>query len=145
MTNISITKLHEFKDHPYNVLDNDEMNSLIESVQEHGIMSPLIVRLLEGTTDEYEIISGHRRFRAAQKAGLTTVPAFIRPVSRDKAAFKHTGRKENNTSFPTCVKKILNSDFTHLSITEEDDTIIVKNVCSTVGKEDNIAVEEETT
>lgn len=86
MTNISITKLHPFKDHPYKVLDNDEMNSLIESVQEHGIMSPLIVRPLEGTTDQYEIISGHRRFRAAQKAGLAEVPAFIRPVSRDEAA-----------------------------------------------------------
>lgn len=86
MTNISINKLHEFKDHPYKVLDNDEMNSLIESVQERGIMSPLIVRPLEGTTDEYEIISGHRRFRAAQKAGLAEVPAFIRPVSRDEAA-----------------------------------------------------------
>ena len=86
MTNISINKLHEFKDHPYKVLDNDEMNSLIESVQQQGIMTPLIVRPLEGTTDEYEIISGHRRFRAAQKAGLAEVPAFIRPVSRDEAA-----------------------------------------------------------
>ena len=86
MTNISINKLHEFKDHPYQVLDNDEMNSLIKSVQQQGIMSPLIVRPLEGTTDEYEIISGHRRFRAAQKAGLSKVPAFIRPVSRDEAA-----------------------------------------------------------
>ena len=86
MTNISINKLHEFKNHPYQVLDNDEMNSLIESVQEQGIMSPLIVRPLEGTTDEYEIISGHRRLRAAQKAGLKEVPAFIRPVSRDEAA-----------------------------------------------------------
>ena len=85
MTNISINQLHPFKDHPYKVLDNDEMNSLIESVQEHGIMSPLIVRPLEGTTDQYEIISGHRRFRAAQKAGLSEVPAFIRPVSRDEA------------------------------------------------------------
>ncbi len=86
MTNISINKLHEFRDHPYQVLDNEEMNSLIESVQQQGIMTPLIVRPLEGTTDEYEIISGHRRFRAAQKAGLTEVPAFIRPVSRDEAA-----------------------------------------------------------
>ena len=86
MTNISITKLHEFKNHPYKVMDNDEMNRLIESVQEQGIMSPLIVRPLEGTTDEYEIISGHRRFRAAQKVGLKEVPAFIRPVSRDEAA-----------------------------------------------------------
>ena len=86
MKTISINHLHPFKNHPYKVLDNDEMNSLIESVQEHGIMSPLIVRPLEGTTDQYEIISGHRRFRAAQKAGLTEVPAFIRPVSRDEAA-----------------------------------------------------------
>lgn len=86
MTNISINKLHEFKDHPYQVLDNDEMNNFLESVQQQGIMTPLIVRPLEGTTDEYEIISGHRRFRAAQKAGLTEVPAFIRPVSRDEAA-----------------------------------------------------------
>ena len=86
MTNISINKLHEFRDHPYQVLDNEEMNSLIESVQQQGIMTPLIVRPLEGSTDEYEIISGHRRFRAAQKAGLKEVPAFIRPVSRDEAA-----------------------------------------------------------
>ena len=86
MTNISINKLHEFRDHPYQVLDNDEMNRLIESVQQQGIMTPLIVRPLEDTTDEYEIISGHRRFRAAQKAGLAEVPAFIRPVSRDEAA-----------------------------------------------------------
>ena len=86
MTNISINKLHEFRDHPYQVLDNDEMNSLIESVQQQGIMTPLIVRPLEDTTDEYEIISGHRRLRAARKAGLAEVPAFIRPVSRDEAA-----------------------------------------------------------
>lgn len=86
MTNISINKLHEFRDHPYQVLDNEEMNSLIESVQQQGIMTPLIVRPLENTTDEYEIISGHRRFRAVKKAGLTEVPAFIRPVSRDEAA-----------------------------------------------------------
>ena len=86
MTNISINKLHEFRDHPYQVLDNDEMNNLITSVQQQGIMTPLIVRPLENTTDEYEIISGHRRFRAAQKAGLAEVPAFIRPVSRNEAA-----------------------------------------------------------
>ena len=86
MTNISINKLHEFKDHPYKVMDNDEMNSLIESIQEQGIMTSLIVRPLEGTKDEYEIISGHRRFHAAQKAGLKEVPADIRSVSRDEAA-----------------------------------------------------------
>ena len=60
------------------------------------------------------------------------------------AAFKHTGRKEDNTSFLTCVKKIINSDFAHLIITEENDTMATENVCSAAGKEDNIAVEEET-
>ena len=59
------------------------------------------------------------------------------------AAFKHTGRKEDNTSFSTCVKKIINSDFAHLIITEENDTMTAENVCSAVGKEDNIAVEKE--
>ena len=83
---ISINKIRPFEGHPYKVLDNDEMNELINSIQEHGILSPLIVRPLEGATGEYEIISGHRRFRAAQKAGLTEVPAFIHAVSRDEAA-----------------------------------------------------------
>ena len=59
------------------------------------------------------------------------------------SAFKHTGRKEDNTSFSTCIKRILTSDFTHLSIPVEDDTIKSENVCSAVGKEDNIAVEKE--
>ena len=86
MKNISSNKIHPFEGHPYKVLDNEEMNNLIQSVQMHGIMSPLIVRPLENKTDEYEIISGHRRFRAAQKAGLTEVPAFIYAVNRDEAA-----------------------------------------------------------
>ena len=86
MKNISINKIHPFEGHPYKVLDNEEMNNLIQSVQMHGIMSPLIVRPLENKTDEYEIISGHRRFRAAQKAGLTEVPAYIYAVNRDEAA-----------------------------------------------------------
>ena len=60
------------------------------------------------------------------------------------AAFKHTGRKEDNTYFPTCVKKILTSAFAHLIIPKENDTMAAENVCSAVGKEDNIAVEEET-
>ena len=86
MKNISISKIHPFEGHPYKVLDNEEMNSLIQSVKEYGIMSPLTLRPLENKTDEYEIISGHRRFRAAQKAGLTEVPAYIYAVNRDEAA-----------------------------------------------------------
>jgi len=86
ITNIPITKLHAFEGHPYKVLDNEEMNALIGSIQENGILMPLLVRPLEGTTDEYEVISGHRRLHAAQKAGLETVPAFIHAIDRDTAS-----------------------------------------------------------
>ena len=83
---IPVDKLQAFEGHPYKVLDDDSMNELIDSVQDSGILQPLTVRPLEGTEDRYEIISGHRRFRATQKAGMKEVPAFIRPVSRDEAA-----------------------------------------------------------
>lgn len=86
ITNIPINKLRPFEGHPYKVLDNEEMNELIGSIQESGILTPLLVRPLEGTTDEYEVISGHRRLHAAQKAGLETVPAFIHAVDRDAAS-----------------------------------------------------------
>ena len=82
---IPIEKLHPFEGHPYKVLDNEEMETLTESVQTEGILSPLIVRPLEGT-DEYEIISGHRRLHAAQRAGLSGVPALVYEISREEAA-----------------------------------------------------------
>ena len=84
--NIPVSKIHPFEGHPYKVLDNEEMNSLIESIQHKGVISPVVVRPLENTEDEYEIISGHRRLRASVKAGLETVPALIYAVSRDEAA-----------------------------------------------------------
>lgn len=84
--NIAIEKLFPFEGHPFKVQDNEEMNALIESIQEQGILSPLIVRPKENTEDEYEIVSGHRRFRAAVKAGIKEVPALIVPLDRDTAA-----------------------------------------------------------
>ena len=84
--NISIEKLHPFKDHPYKVQDNEEMETLAESIKVHGVVSPIIVRPLENTTDEYEIISGHRRVMASRKAGITEVPALIVSLDRDAAA-----------------------------------------------------------
>lgn len=83
---IPVNKLHGFENHPFKVLDNEEMNTLIESIQHLGIITPLTVRPLENTEDEYEVISGHRRLHAAMKAGLATVPAFIFAVNRDEAA-----------------------------------------------------------
>ena len=83
---ISIDKLHAFENHPYKVQDNEEMEALAESIKEHGIVSPVIVRPLENTTDEYEIISGHRRVMASRKAGITEVPALVVFLDRDAAA-----------------------------------------------------------
>lgn len=82
---ISIEKLHPFEGHPYKVLDNGEMETLIESIHNEGILSPLIVHPLEDT-DEYEVISGHRRLHAAQRAGLSKVPAIVYEISREEAA-----------------------------------------------------------
>ena len=82
---ISVEKLRPFAGHPFKVRDDDEMNTLIESIQTQGILSPLIVRPIENA-DEYEVISGHRRLHAAQKAGITEVPALIYALDRDSAA-----------------------------------------------------------
>lgn len=82
---ISIEKLYPFEGHPYKVLDNEEMEALIDSIHVEGILSPLIVRPLEGT-EEYEVISGHRRLHAAQRAGLLEVPALAYEISREEAA-----------------------------------------------------------
>lgn len=84
--NISIAKLHPFENHPYKVQDNEEMDALAESIKAHGIVSPIIVRPLENATDEYEIISGHRRVMASKKAGITEVPALVVSLDRDAAA-----------------------------------------------------------
>jgi len=86
ITEIPISKLHPFEGHPYKVLDDAEMDELTESIREHGIMSPLLVRPLEGSLGEYEVISGHRRLHAAKRAGMATVPAFVREIDRDAAA-----------------------------------------------------------
>lgn len=84
-TNIAVSKLRPFENNPYQVRDDAEMNTLIESIQTQGILSPLIVRPIENT-DEYEVVSGHRRLHAAQKAGITEVPALIYALDRDAAA-----------------------------------------------------------
>ena len=85
---IHITNLHPFEGHPYQVRDDEEMDALVESIREHGILTPLIVRPMEDAPNEYEVISGHRRLHAAQKAGISEVPAFIHAVSREEAAIQ---------------------------------------------------------
>ena len=81
---LPIQKLRPFENHPFQVKDDDEMNQLVWSVLTQGVLTPLVVRPLEN--DEYEVISGHRRLHACQKAGIETVPALIYALDRDAAA-----------------------------------------------------------
>lgn len=81
---IPVEKLRPFAGHPFKVRDDDEMNTLIESIQTQGVLTPLIVRPIENT-DEYEVVSGHRRLHAAVKAGISEVPALIYALDRDAA------------------------------------------------------------
>ena len=83
---IPIDKLHDFDGHPFKVTDNEDMDKLVESIKLQGIINPLIVRLKDNTTDEYEVISGHRRLHASKRAGLTEVPALIYPYTKTEAA-----------------------------------------------------------
>ena len=81
---LPIQKLRPFENHPFQVKDDDEMNQLVWSVLTQGVLTPLVVRPLEN--GEYEVISGHRRLHACQKAGIETVPALIYALDRDAAA-----------------------------------------------------------
>ena len=80
---ISLSELHPFKDHPYKVEDNMEMDALCESIGKSGLLSPIIVRpRFEGG---YEIISGHRRFRAYQRLGMTEIPSTVCEMTDEEA------------------------------------------------------------
>ena len=80
---LSIDKLRPFEGHPFQVKDDDEMDQLVFSVLTQGLLTPITVRATD--TDEYEVISGHRRLWACQKAGIETVPALIYSMDRDAA------------------------------------------------------------
>ena len=80
---IPLEKLHPFKDHPFKVKDDESMMETVESVKEHGVMNPAIARP-DGNGD-YEIVSGHRRFRASQLAGKDTLPVIVRELDDDAA------------------------------------------------------------
>ena len=80
---VNIKELHEFKDNPYQVKDNEDMEDLIESIKEYGVIEPLIVRNRE--KGGYEIVSGHRRKYACEKAGKTEVPVLVRDMDKNMA------------------------------------------------------------
>ena len=80
---LPLTDLVPFKDHPFRVLDDDRMMETVESVKEYGVLVPIIVRPLED--GHYEIVSGHRRKRACELAGIDEIPVIIRDLDKDEA------------------------------------------------------------
>ena len=81
---LPVNKLRPFEGHPFQVKDDAEMDQLVWSVLTQGLLTPITVRPIEN--NEYEVISGHRRLHACQKAGIETVPALIYTLDRDAAA-----------------------------------------------------------
>ena len=81
---LPVNKLRPFEGHPFQVKDDAEMDQLVWSILTQGLLTPITVRPLEN--NEYEVISGHRRLHACQKAGIETVPALIYTLDRDAAA-----------------------------------------------------------
>ena len=82
-TEIRIDQIYPFDNHPFKVLDDEKMEDLVASVKENGVLVPVLVRPDDEGT--YEMISGHRRLHAAQKAGHATIPAIIRQMTNDEA------------------------------------------------------------
>ncbi len=83
VTSIPLSELHTFKGHPFRVLDDEKMQETVESVKQYGVLMPGIVRPYPG--GGYEVIAGHRRWRACELAGLTEMPVIIREMDDDTA------------------------------------------------------------
>lgn len=80
---VPIADLHEFKDHPFHVRDNEEMLDLADSIGEHGVLNPALVR--PRTEGGYEIVAGHRRKRGCEINGIATMPVIVRDYTDDEA------------------------------------------------------------
>ena len=87
ITMLPLARLRPFREHPYQVREDAELIALSDSIEQNGVLSPILVRPLEGT-DDYEIISGHRRAKAAELAGLTEVPVIVADIDRDAAVIQ---------------------------------------------------------
>ena len=83
---IELGRIHAFPNHPFKVLDDDKMETLVDSIRENGILNPVIVR--PDQTGNYEMISGHRRLHAAGIVGLKKISAIVKEMSDDEAIIK---------------------------------------------------------
>lgn len=80
---IPLSDIQSFPDHPYKVLDDERMTELVESIKEHGLLQPVLVRPIEN--NKYEMVSGHRRKRAFELAGLDTIPCRVQEMTLEEA------------------------------------------------------------
>lgn len=80
---VEINRIHSFNNHPFKVKDDEKMDELVESIKSNGVLSPILLR--EDENGCYELISGHRRKRACELAGLNKIPAIIKELSDDEA------------------------------------------------------------
>ncbi len=82
VTEIPLSDIKDFPNHPYQVKDDESMFELVESIKERGLIQPVLVRPVEGG---FEMVSGHRRKRAFELAGIETIPARVKDLTRDEA------------------------------------------------------------
>ena len=80
---IPLSEIDSFPDHPFHVRDDEDMQQLVESIKEHGVMTPAVLRLKED--GRYELVAGHRRKRACELAGLDTLRSEVKDLTRDEA------------------------------------------------------------
>lgn len=83
--NLPLEDLVPFDNHPYKVIDDEEMEQLMESIKENGVLTPIIVTHLDLRTNKFDIVSGHRRYEACKKLGIKTIPAIYKEMSYDEA------------------------------------------------------------
>ena len=107
---IPISQIDEFPDHPFKVLMDEDMQQLVESIKRNGIMTPATVRLKED--GRYELVSGHRRKKACELAGLETLKCEVKELTRDEAITMILSMRKARTSLTTIFKNAKSLHYT---------------------------------
>lgn len=139
---IELKELHDFKDHPFKVKDDEKMQEMVESIKKSGVLVPGVVRAkAEGG---YEIIAGHRRKRACELAGLTTMPVVIRKYNNDEAVLamidSNLQREEILPSEKAFAYKMKLEALSHQGKAKEDDSedVTSRQVVTKLRSDDEI-------
>ena len=139
---IELKELHDFKDHPFKVKDDEKMQEMVESIKKTGVLVPGVVRAkAEGG---YEIIAGHRRKRACELAGLTTMPVVIRKYNNDEAVLamidSNLQREEILPSEKAVAYKMKLEALSHQGKAKEDDSedVTSRQVVTKLRSDDEI-------